>query len=335
MPVQGNMHPILVTGPAAAEPPQRPPPGDPRGAPSRQRLLEAHGLAVVKQIGKGAFGRAILVAGVGAAAGQFVVKEVKVGHLCPTERDLARMEIKVLRSLDHPNVVRYIDHFEGNGRLFIVMEYADSGDLGSVIRATQAPMPEVQATDYFVQICRALQHLHAKQILHRDLKPSNVFLSQNKKVVKLGDFGISTILRGSQALAKTQCGTPYYFSPEVCQKKPYDHKSDVWALGCLLYEMLALRRPFAGSTLPHLMLAICKGRYTPPPTHYSGELLQLVARLLEHEPSRRPSTAAILDLPFLRRHGDALPLPTAGPPVVLPSRIPAAPAVVSPAVAEG
>eukprot|EP00668_Euglena_longa_P031893 GGOE01041162.1.p1 GENE.GGOE01041162.1~~GGOE01041162.1.p1 ORF type:complete len:372 (+),score=86.71 GGOE01041162.1:52-1167(+) len=298
MPLKGDPHPCLVAGALAMDDKQKPP------LAPRHRLLEAHGFSIVKQIGKGAFGRAILVSGVGAA--QYVVKEVKVGHLCPSERDLARVEIKVLRSLDHPNVVRYIDHFEGNGRLFIVMEYADSGDLGNVIKATATALPEPQVTDYFVQVCRALQHLHSKQILHRDLKPSNVFLSMNKKVVKLGDFGISTILRGSQALAKTQCGTPYYFSPEVCQKKPYDHKSDVWALGCLLYEMLALRRPFAGSSLPALMGTICKGRFTPPPAHYSAELSQLVRTLLEQDPGQRPSTADILALPFIRRHCDAM-----------------------------
>ena len=83
---------------------------------------------------------------------------------------------------------------------------------------------------WFLQICMALKHLHDSHIIHRDVKTANIFLT-SKNVVKLGDFGISTVLKDTTAVAYTVCGTPYYFSPEICQNKPYGSKSDVWALG--------------------------------------------------------------------------------------------------------
>lgn len=270
----------------------------------RHRFLETQGYAMVRQIGKGSFGRALLVRNKGSK--EFVVKEVKLTNLSASEKDLARLEIKVLRSVSHPNIVRYIDHFEDNSHLYIVMEYADSGDLGKVLKGARMPLLESEVLDYFVQICMALEHIHSKQVLHRDLKPSNVFLSNNKKLVKMGDFGISTILQGAHAQVKTQCGTPYYFSPELCQKKAYNSKSDIWSLGCLLYEMLTLRRPFNGANMKLLMGNICVGQYAPLPVHFSKEVQNLVRKMLSHDPSKRPSMSAILAMTFIQDHARGL-----------------------------
>ena len=80
-------------------------------------------------------------------------------------------------------------------------------------------------------------------MLHRDIKSQNIFLTQNRRVLKLGDFGIARVLNSTIELAKTACGTPYYMSPEICDNQPYNAKSDVWSMGCLLYEVARLRRP--------------------------------------------------------------------------------------------
>lgn len=98
-----------------------------------------------------------------------------------------------------------------------------------------------------MQICFAVKYLHDKNILHRDLKLSNIFISSNGDI-KLGDFGIAKVLNNTDEFAKTIVGTPYYLSPEICQKKPYNHKSDIWSLGCVLYELMNLKHAFEGES---------------------------------------------------------------------------------------
>ena len=95
----------------------------------------------------------------------------------------------------------------------------------------------------FVQLLLSLQHVHSKQILHRDLKTQNILLNKDRDVVKIGDFGISKVL-SSKSKAFTVVGTPCYISPELCEGKPYNQKSDIWAVGCVLYELLSLKRAF-------------------------------------------------------------------------------------------
>lgn len=109
--------------------------------------------------------------------------------------------------------------------------------------------------NWFVQICLALLYVHTRKVLHRDIKSSNIFLTGNY-TVKLGDFGISRVLSNSVQAANTVVGTPYYMSPEICQNKPYNFKSDVWSLGCVLYELCTLKRAFAADNLLGLVYKI-------------------------------------------------------------------------------
>ena len=120
-------------------------------------------------------------------------------------------------------------------------------------------LPESQILDWFVQLCLALKHVHDRKILHRDLKSQNVFLTANG-MVKLGDFGIAKVLRNTKEFAKTQIGTPYYLSPEICNGQRYNNKSDIWSLGILLFEMSALKQPFSGRSLQQLVMAISRAK---------------------------------------------------------------------------
>ncbi|CBZ26928.1 putative serine/threonine-protein kinase [Leishmania mexicana MHOM/GT/2001/U1103] len=253
----------------------------------------------LKVLGKGSFGSAWLIQRNEDRA-QFVAKEVRLGGLKPAERESAQKEIDMLRTLNHPNITRYVDHFEHKGSLFIVMEYANGGDLYMRIKQQQGQLlSEKGILQCFSQICLALSYMHERRILHRDLKTQNVFLTKDG-VVKVGDFGISTVLRNTYELKHTICGTPYYFSPELCLNKPYNNKSDVWALGCILYEMTTLNHAFDGSNMKALVQKILKGVYPPIHLMYSSNLSRLISSMLQIDPHKRPNVSQVLDLNFIR-----------------------------------
>ncbi|XP_047713782.1 serine/threonine-protein kinase Nek5 isoform X3 [Prionailurus viverrinus] len=152
---------------------------------------------------------------------------------------------------------------------------------------------------WFVQISLGLKYIHDRKILHRDIKAQNIFLSKNGMVAKLGDFGIARVLNNSMELARTCIGTPYYLSPEICQNKPYNNKTDIWSLGCVLYELCTLKHPFEGNNLHQLVLKICQAHFAPISPRFSHDLQALISQLFEVSPRDRPSINSILKRPFL------------------------------------
>lgn len=257
----------------------------------------------IKSIGRGSFGEAVLVRSK-ADGKRYVAKAIDSTSMTSKEKRDVQNEIRILSAVDHPNIIRYHEHFEDGCLIFIIMEYADGGDLNSRIKEAKKqdppqPFDPNLAMFWFLQICMALKYLHDNHILHRDLKTANVFLT-SKNVVKLGDFGISTILQNTMACAKTVCGTPYYFSPELCQSKPYNNKSDVWALGVVFYETLTLRRPFNAKTLKDLLKKILIGQYDPIPSTVPVEMRSLCASLLQVNYMQRPSINRILESSYVQ-----------------------------------
>eukprot|EP01065_Artemidia_motanka_P052920 TRINITY_DN967_c0_g3_i1.p1 TRINITY_DN967_c0_g3~~TRINITY_DN967_c0_g3_i1.p1 ORF type:complete len:925 (+),score=266.47 TRINITY_DN967_c0_g3_i1:69-2777(+) len=262
--------------------------------------LNARGYERIRVLGRGSFGEATLVRHRGR--GLVVSKRVQISNLSKKEVEEAENEIGILRKLSHPNIVRYIDSFSGDGCLFIIMEFADGGDLSQRLRKQRGWLEEDQVQHMFVQLCLAVKHLHDQHILHRDLKTQNIFLTSHRThpLVKLGDFGISTQLRNTLALAKTMCGTPYYFSPELCQNKPYNNKTDIWSCGCILYELCTLRHAFDGSNMQSLMARIIRGTYQKPPPHYTEPLRRLIDQMLVRDPRQRPSVNRVLALDWVQ-----------------------------------
>ncbi|XP_077029843.1 serine/threonine-protein kinase Nek5 isoform X4 [Agelaius phoeniceus] len=182
------------------------------------------------------------------------------------------------------------------------MEYCDGGDLMKRINMQHGVLfDEDQILSWFVQISLGLKHIHDKKILHRDVKAQNVFLSNNGKVAKLGDFGIARQLNSTTEFAHTCVGTPYYLSPEICENRPYNNKTDIWSLGCVLYELCALKHPFQGNSLHELVLKICRGRFQPVSPNYSYDLRILISQLFKISPRDRPSINSILKKPFLQK----------------------------------
>jgi len=174
------------------------------------------------------------------------------------------------------------------------------GDLAAKIKeAKGVNFPENLILDWFTQICLAMKHVHDRKILHRDLKCQNIFLTKTN-MIKLGDFGIARVLSSTRDNARTMVGTPYYLSPEIINGRPYSFKSDIWSLGVVLYELCALKPPFDANSLTFLAMKIVKGQYSPIPNQYSKELKNLVATLLQVDPSKRPSCNTILQYPIIQ-----------------------------------
>lgn len=164
----------------------------------------------------------------------------------------AKNEVSLLKKLAHPQIVRYFDSFLEHGTLHILMEYCEKGDLGQLLKRNKAGkaglgggrgLPEERVWWYFIQIVNGIKHLHSRRILHRDIKTLNIFLD-GKDRVKIGDLGVSKVINDSSFFAHTIIGTPYYLSPELCEERPYNEKSDIWAMGCVLYELMTGDHPF-------------------------------------------------------------------------------------------
>ena len=238
--------------------------------------------------------------------GKYVVKKIPIELLNQVEKQQAFKEVELLRALSHPNIVKFNSNFLEEQILHIVMECCEGGDLAGYLKKQKQGgrglVAEAQILDWFMQICLALRYIHEEHhIMHRDLKTSNIFLKSNN-VVKLGDFGIARVLEGTLEQAKTVVGTPYYMSPEVCENKPYSYKSDVWALGCVLYEMCTLKHAFDANNLLGLVYKIVQEDYPPISDHYSRELSNIVTLLLTKDVHRRPGLEQILASTFLRSH---------------------------------
>ncbi|NWH75565.1 NEK3 kinase, partial [Piaya cayana] len=247
---------------------------------------------VLKVIGEGSFGRALLVYN-RISDQHYAMKEIRLPVSSPAVEN-SRKEAVLLAKMKHPNIVAYKESFEANGHLYIVMEYCDDGDLMQKIKQQRGKLfPEDTILHWFVQMCLGVKHIHDKRVLHRDIKSKNVFLTQNGKV-KLGDFGSARLFAHPALYACTYMGTPYYVPPEIWENTPYNNKSDIWSLGCILYELCTLRHPFQANSWKHLILKICKGSYSPLPSHYSYELHYLIKQMFKRNPQSRPSASTIL-----------------------------------------
>ncbi|XP_064584313.1 serine/threonine-protein kinase Nek3 isoform X3 [Zonotrichia leucophrys gambelii] len=250
------------------------------------------GYNVLEVLGEGSFGRALLVHH-RINDQKYVMKEIRL-PMSSSGVENSRKEAVLLAKMKHPNIVAFRESFEAEGHLYIVMEYCDDGDLMQKIKHQGGNLfPEDMILHWFVQMCLAVKHIHDKRVLHRDIKSKNVFLTQSGKV-KLGDFGSARLLAHPMSYACTYVGTPYYVPPEIWESLPYNNKSDIWSLGCILYELCTLKHPFQAKSWKHLILKICKGSYDPLPSQYSYELHYLIKQMFKRNPQNRPSASTIL-----------------------------------------
>lgn len=217
-------------------------------------------------------------------------------------------EVNILRDLHHPNIVRYLDRIvlKEEKTIYMIMEYCEFGDLARLIkdkkRKNKDPCCEGLVWKVGSQLVSALNECHEgskeRRILHRDLKPGNVFIDSQYNV-KLGDFGLARDLEPGSALANTNAGTPYYMSPEQVRKEWYNEKTDIWGLGCLLYEMASLQPPFDGATHYVLCQQILKGEFPPLGPKYSDELQRVINWCLAPDSSDRCSVSDLAGVPMI------------------------------------
>jgi len=279
-----------------------------------------HHYDIIRVLGRGSYGTVLLARvapeprlgqgiDVGHEEGDLrVIKKVELPDVEEKQRGEVLHEIEVLRSLSHPNIIGYHEAFVEGTTLCISLEYADGGDLAAAIlrrREAGQRFQERDAMALFAQLTLAVQCMHERRIMHRDLKSENVFLMASG-VVKLGDFGISKVLRASVRCAETRVGSPYYLPPELCDNQPYDFKADVWCLGVVFYEVLALEVPFCAQNIAALVIKIVTADPKPLPAMYGSETRSIVARMLVKNAEDRPSIAEVAALPHVRRSIAAL-----------------------------
>jgi NIMA (never in mitosis gene a)-related kinase len=260
---------------------------------------------IVNKLGEGAYSSVYKVKR-NSDGLEYALKKVKLMNLSEKEKQNALNEVRILASLRHPNMIAYKEAFleEASNSLCIVMEYCNNGDLFQRIVEHQKKgtlFPEVDIWNFFIQMVKALKALHDMKIFHRDLKSANVFLNKDG-TAKLGDLNVSKVAK--KGLLYTQTGTPYYASPEVWRDQPYDSKSDIWSLGCVLYEMTTLKPPFRAEDMEGLYKKVLRGYYPRIPSHYSQDLNNIIRCLLQVSPHLRPSCDKLLQMPAVIKRID-------------------------------
>jgi len=264
------------------------------------REAPGRGYSKIRDIGQGSYGKATLVQD--REGRMYVMKVIDISRMDSKQRKEAANEVKVLASLKHPYIVSYRESFTENRNLYIVMDYADGGDLHQRISRTRQErkvLPEEKVVRWFTEATLALKYMHDRHVLHRDLKTQNLFLTASDRL-RIGDFGISKVLDCTAAFARTAVGTPYYLSPEICMERPYSFSSDVWALGCVLYELVALRVPFEAQNIQSLVRKITRERPPDLPASCSAPLRQLCGDLLHRDQGQRPSAQELLQRQLLQ-----------------------------------
>ena len=251
---------------------------------------------ILTQLGKGSFGAVYKVLRK-TDNKIYAMKIVNIPNLSQKEINNSLNEIRILASIHNPHVVSYHEAFysENTKTLHLIMDYLDDSDLENKIisyKKSNKQFLEKEIWKIFKQIVIGLKSLHDNKIIHRDLKSANIFLDKNG-ICKIGDMNVSKVIKNS-ILNNTQTGTPYYASPEIWNDKPYNFKTDIWSLGCILYEICTLKPPFIGKNFEDVYHKIISGKFKSINGIYSHSLRNVINNLLKVRSEERPNCDILL-----------------------------------------